>query len=151
MEIENLKLQKQIDELIDKIYPVGSYYETSNGSFNPNTNWGGKWVKDTNGYVTVGASQDSYGSDLAENGLLLLVGMVEGETHHTLTVDEMPSHNHGNMFVSSGNGDKTQTTDTFTSQYINAKGFDWLKSKGGDLPHNNIQPSIGVYRWHRTA
>lgn len=29
MEIENLKLQKQIDELIDKIYPVGSYYETT--------------------------------------------------------------------------------------------------------------------------
>ena len=112
---------------------------------------GGKWVKDTNGYVTVGAAEDYYGSDLAEGGLLLMVGMVEGETHHTLTIDEMPSHNHGNMFVASGNGDKTQTTDTFTSQYISAKGFDWLNAKGGDLPHNNIQPSIGVYRWHRVS
>ena len=42
MEIENLKLQKQIDELIDKIYPIGSYYETSNPNFDPNTNWGGR-------------------------------------------------------------------------------------------------------------
>lgn len=27
--------------LLDMFYPVGSYYETSDGSFNPNTSWGG--------------------------------------------------------------------------------------------------------------
>lgn len=27
--------------LLDMFYPVGSYYETSDGNFNPNTSWGG--------------------------------------------------------------------------------------------------------------
>ena len=28
-------------------YPVGSYYETSNSSFNPNNTWGGTWTSET--------------------------------------------------------------------------------------------------------
>lgn len=32
---------------VDFRYPVGSYYETSNANFDPNTAWGGTWVKDT--------------------------------------------------------------------------------------------------------
>lgn len=34
-------------------YPVGSYYETSDSNFDPNLEWGGTWVEDTNGRVTV--------------------------------------------------------------------------------------------------
>ena len=30
---------------IDLFYPIGSYYETSDNTFNPNTAWGGTWVK----------------------------------------------------------------------------------------------------------
>lgn len=29
--------------IVDMFYPVGSYYETSDASFNPNTAWGGTW------------------------------------------------------------------------------------------------------------
>lgn len=110
MEIENLKLQKQIDELIDKIYPIGSYYETSDDSFDPNTSWGGIWIEETDGSVLI--SQGKY-----YNGVLATVGATIGEddiqlkenqlpTHshkydkltgiigHTLTVDEIPSHTH---------------------------------------------------------
>ena len=32
---------------IDFYYPVGSYYETSNSSFDPNVTWGGTWVDET--------------------------------------------------------------------------------------------------------
>lgn len=59
MEIENLKqngdiadlqtlyynLQNSVNGLIDLVYPVGSYYETSNSNFNPNESWGGTWNK----------------------------------------------------------------------------------------------------------
>lgn len=38
---------------IDIFYPVGSYYETSDTTFDPNTAWGGTWVKDSAGKVTV--------------------------------------------------------------------------------------------------
>ena len=29
--------------LLNLFYPVGSYYETSDAEFNPNTSWGGTW------------------------------------------------------------------------------------------------------------
>lgn len=32
------------NDIINLIYPVGSYYSTSNSSFNPNTSWTGTWV-----------------------------------------------------------------------------------------------------------
>ncbi len=53
-----------MSSLLDMFYPVGSYYETSNSSFNPNTAWGGTWVKDTAGRVTVGydSSQTEFNS-----------------------------------------------------------------------------------------
>ena len=32
---------------LNRFYPVGSYYETSDANFNPNTAWGGTWNKET--------------------------------------------------------------------------------------------------------
>lgn len=155
MEIENLKLQKQIDELIDKIYPIGSYYETSNAGFDPNDEWGGTWVKDTNGYVTVGAVEDYHGSDLAEDGLLIMEGMVIGETHHTLIVDEMPSHDHmltsWNYYNNGQPATGLKIAKTIDNADYNSSSTEPIGNTGGGMPHNNTQPSIGVYRWHRTA
>ena len=37
--------------LVDLFYPVGSYYETSNTSFDPGTTWGGVWESETQGSV----------------------------------------------------------------------------------------------------
>lgn len=146
MEIENLKLQKQIDELIDKIYPVGSYYETSNSSFDPNDEWGGVWNNtDSMGYVTVGASSGSMNDQV----VILEVGSTTGEVTHTLTQAEMPAHLHstetlawtssGGFWIGSGNG----TTVDFSNIESSAT--------GQQQAHNNVQPSLGVWRWHRTA
>lgn len=33
--------------LLNMFYPVGSYYETSDSTFDPNVRWGGTWVQDT--------------------------------------------------------------------------------------------------------
>ena len=41
--------------LIDLFYPVGSYYETSDTTFNPNTSWSGTWVLELEGQVHVSA------------------------------------------------------------------------------------------------
>lgn len=51
-------------DLVDMIYPVGSYYETSDTTFDPNTAWGGTWVNvkrnvmRTNGSATVSKAQN---------------------------------------------------------------------------------------------
>lgn len=43
---EYLKILQTKSQL-DYYYPVGSYYETSDASFDPNTAWGGTWNKET--------------------------------------------------------------------------------------------------------
>ena len=54
-----------IAALWNVLYPVGCYFETSDGSFNPNTAWGGTWVKEIAGQVHVSA-----GSGYAVSGAL---------------------------------------------------------------------------------
>lgn len=44
-----------VSDLLDVFYPVGSYYETSDTSFDPNVAWGGTWVQETSGQVHVSA------------------------------------------------------------------------------------------------
>lgn len=100
-------------KLLDLIYPVGSYYETSDSDFNPNESWGGTWVEDTDGAVLI-AQGKNYGGKLATPGqtigqddFQLQIGQIPGHTHtyqksnatsgsHKLTKDEIPSHNHLN-------------------------------------------------------
>ena len=132
--------------LIDLFYPVGSYYETSNTSFNPNTTWGGTWVEDTNGKVTV-----AYDSTQTEFDT---IGETGGSKTHTLTTQEMPSHRHG-FYYAAQNG-----SDWGISLNWNAvapggrsgggtgQGIDY---EGGGKAHNNLQPYVVVKRWHRTA
>lgn len=123
---------------IDMFYPVGSYYETSDTSFNPNTAWGGTWVEDSAGRVTV--SQNS--------GTFATVGATGGEATHTLTVNEMPSHKHdsnGWAAVSDGSG------SYITLGGAGASADYHTRSTGGGGAHNNLQPYIVVKRWHRTA
>lgn len=71
--------------LLDFFYPVGTYYETSDANFNPNTSWGGEWVEDTKGRVLVSRS---------DNGQFKTVNQVMGSETNTLTVDNLPSHYH---------------------------------------------------------
>lgn len=48
-------------DILNTFYPVGSYYETSDTSFDPNVSWGGTWVLETAGLVHVsGASSGTY-------------------------------------------------------------------------------------------
>lgn len=152
MEIENLRLQKEIDSIIDKIYPVGSYYETSDDSFNPNISWGGTWVEETDGSVLI--CQGKY-----YNGILATVGATIGEddiqlkenqlpTHshkydkltgimgHTLTIDEMPSHTH-----TTAGGDRYVLKPTGGNQEFGTGGSVSTKlqltNTGGGKPHTH--------------
>lgn len=138
--------------LFDFIHPVGSYYETSDTSFNPNTTWGGTWELEAEGLVHIGA------------GSTYSVGDTGGEETHTLTTDEMPSHSHN---PANGTAYAFVETDadvslsrrsaggSTTSNYITStKAFyrhTATNSKGGGDAHNNMQPYIVVNRWHRTA
>lgn len=133
--ITAIKLDKA--SVVDLFYPVGTYYETSDTSFDPNEAWGGTWQLDSQGRVTV--SQDS--------GTFTTVGATGGEETHTLNVQEIPDHYHaiggGGTFGNAGGAE----------WYLYNGGTEarWSSHTGGGQSHNNLQPYIVVKRWHRTA
>lgn len=71
--------------LLDFFYPVGTYYETSDSDFDPNTVWGGTWVQDSKGKVLVGKSDSGVFS--ANNNTI-------GNESINLTLGQLPSHSH---------------------------------------------------------
>ena len=131
--------------LVDLFYPVGTWYHTSDTTFNPNVSWGGTWVLDTDGTVLVSKSSTT-GSKFN-----VAVGTVVGEETHTLTIDEMPKHRHGVGYTGTGaNGNHAghPGTDIEPDNYNNQL---FINYSGGGLSHNNVQPSKVENRWHRTA
>lgn len=139
---------------VDFIYPIGSIYISMN-STNPSNFFGGTWQQIAGGRALIGAGKLSQNNNtnlgtLGTNELSWnwTAGQTLGEVYHTLTVNEMPSHNHtfkrgteGNSYfgVTGKEPSATPPYDVTTS------------STGGNYPHNNIQPSLIVYIWQRTA
>ena len=161
--------------LIDMFYPVGSYYETSDTTFNPNIRWGGTWVLETEGQVHVSGSV---------NGIYQVDGAPTDTTDggaSTVTLDAttIPAHTHGNKSLSGtfdirkwgGSGDiifarsgivtSSQVTVSASSngtstnpnaaQRITVNASHEHDSVGGGQAHENMPPYIIVNRWHRTA
>ena len=138
-------------DLFDIFHPIGTYYETSNANFNPNTepNWYGTWVQDTKGQTMVSKS---------DSGTFKTLGADVGEEKHTLSVSEIPSHGHGvgATGVNDGAGVSQQFGNYPIRIYQDLKG-NWgvsgihVDNNGGGQSHNNIQPSKVCIRWHRTA
>ena len=161
-------LKNILNELLPIFYPVGSYYETSDTTFNPNTEWGGTWELEVAGQVHVssGTGYTVNGAETNESD--------GGESTHTLIASEIPNHTHGarlsngsirlfkgnqsttasgsisfssqtnRQYQSDGTSTNSWQTATFTLNHTHA-------SVGEDKPHNNMQPYIVVNRWHRTA
>ena len=138
MEITNLKLSGEIDDLkeminniLNRVYPVGSYYETSNVTFDPNA-------------YEIGEEYNS-----SYENYYILEGSKEGENEHTLTINEMPAHTHMTTLPFEGLSGGINWAYRSSSEYVG--GSSESTSAGSGDPHNNIQPSIGVYRWHRLS
>lgn len=143
-----LKISNDLQNLIKKIvldtyYPVGKIYITM-GNENPNETIGGTWEKTASGKVLVGVDTN----DIDFN----TIGKTGGEKTHTLTLEEMPEHNHS--------FDTVYSTQVPLSEPYYASGFSnnnigvgtgHTNTTGGSQPHNNLQPYMTVYMWKRTA
>lgn len=159
-------------------YPVGSYYETSNLDFDPNVSWGGTWVEDSAGRVTVAKNTGTF-SVVGNTGGLEFDGHFHTTQSHTLTTYEIPSHTHGpgwGSYFMNSNADIHTTSLSFDPSALPLKDANLLFAKnttgvtgisaytaytggGGSHSHGNtgssqtstVQPYVVVRRWHRTA
>lgn len=153
-------------------YPVGSFYETSDASFDPNVSWGGTWTLEASGQVHVSA------------GTGYTIGDTGGASSVTLGASEIPSHTHGNKsltgsfevrrYGTSGAGAQIAFTpsgivsiDNVAStigkiniggtgnngsyELITVNASHEHTSVGGGQAHENMPPYVVVNRWHRTA
>ena len=77
-------------------------------------------------------------------------GSTGGESEHTLTVDELPSHSHGaNM---SANYCVNKGTANYIVDYVEGANNNlYINDTGGDIAHNNMPPYLAVYAYQRIS
>lgn len=157
-------------DLLDMIYPVGSIYMSVNSS-NPGSLFGGTWEKMPAGRVLIPEGKSSWGTTYT-------AGSQGGEATHTLTVEELPKHNHTASIAIASNGlhkhgIRSSIKDSADSATLPNKGVGnndgwWDKycanagthnhtataniaQTGANSPHENMPPYISVYVFKRTA
>lgn len=139
----------QFSKIMERLLPVGSIIEWAPVEGGANVDL--TTPQSVSNYYGFG-TWEAYGS-----GQMLLgvsdghaIGSTGGEETHTLTIDEMPSHNHSVRlgYGSGGMGSAYGRVDA--NNPANQK---WgpTGTSGGGQSHNNMPPYITVYRWRRTA
>jgi hypothetical protein len=142
----------ETSNLLDYIYPVGSIY-LSYSHVSPADLFGGTWVRIENAFLWA----------TTPGGI---IGQTGGESTHTLTVNEMPSHKHDIVWndtnpqtVSLSSNKATASTSTAAKQgyrtsysVSNVHTDSYIASPtGGGAAHNNMPPYIQISAWRRTA
>ena len=126
--------------LVDLVYPVGSnYWSSSNISLS--ILFGGTWTQVKDRFVL--AAGDSYS-----------VNATGGEKTHTLTIDEMPGHDHrasqwGELYVWGGaeSGKFAEGSGGYETLLSGVN----TSSTGGGQAHNNMPPYLVAYCWRRDS
>lgn len=163
LEAQIADLRSQISslksDLANKLYPVGSIYMSVNAT-NPAELFGGTWEQ-IKGRFLLGTgpndanTSDFWGSEWA-NHYNVPAGELGGESWHTLTVDQMPSHTHQAYADDNYSGSRVGNTNPWKQSLVNrdlhllADGY-YFGFTGGNQPHNNMPPYLAVYMWKRTA
>ena len=155
---------------LSQVYPVGSIYMSVN-STNPSTLFGGTWEQLKNRFLIGAGGTYSNG---ATGGLTNHTpsGTVTVDKH-TLTVNEIPSHNHeqndwtwtvsagfnsGNYYVNGGvsnqnasiYNDKKSTERNYVTNTGGGQGHNHTATFTGTM-QNTMPPYLAVYMWKRTA
>ena len=127
-----------VSTVLNKVYPVGAIYVSVN-STNPKTLFGGTWVQ----------IKDRF---LLAAGTTYKAGATGGEATHTLTVDEIPNHQHVLWYPNAG-GEQSAAIGYPEAGSKNTWYAEASKTggAGGGAAHNNMPPYLVVYMWKRTA
>ena len=142
--IQGSKTQKIAwKNLLNTIYPVGSLYMSAKAT-SPASLFGGTWERIKDRFIL--AAGDTYAA-----------GTSGGEANHTLSISEMPEHNHrmySNYNAASHGSDKhvfDYTSGAFKAQSLYTPIDNITEYTGKSQPHNNMPPYLTAYTWRRIA
>ena len=128
-------------ELLEKVYPIGSYYWSSS-NISPSNIFGGSWTK-INGRFLFASDNSHY------------VGETGGQERVTLTINEIPSHSHGYDKFKRYGGWYLKLEDVSEQKFPSIGSNDeWTYSEttsstGGGASHNNMPPYLTANCWKR--
>lgn len=164
--------------MVDFFYPVGSYYETSDSTFNPNISFGGTWsieTQESNAVLTQNASMSASATGTYSTGPMITL---QPNTHYLLfgygaisvggnyqtyssfyvsTGTPTKIHSFSNQpYAGAGNGHNFQayveTGDTSVGIGVTTYHYDTGYTKTWSIAAIPIpQYAANCYRWHRTA
>ena len=172
VELEQTLYGMTVKEIMYEIYPVGSIY-TSTESTNPSEKFGGVWERYGKGKTLVGVDEEDSSFNVPnKTGGSKSINLSHTHTtkDHTLTIDEMPSHNHlssihgyiisSSAIASAGNDPVAVNA---SAPAITTKNY-YTKYAGGGSAHNHgettsslsskqsiLNPYITVYIWKRVS
>lgn len=136
------QIEEMLGDLTKEIVPsIGTWMFCD---YDPNEKWPGtEW------------EQISEGTFLMAAGAKYESGNKYGSNTHTLTVSEIPSHNHAVNAKTCNTEGATNyglwsPGNGFNNRAYVDKGTLWSTNAGSGQPHNNIPQSIAVPLWHRT-
>lgn len=139
----------QMVSTIDFFYPVGSYYETSDASFDPNVSWHGTWMLEEQGRVhvssgtnyTVGAKGGASSVKLSAS-----IGAVNSNTGAIGYVAEG-----ANAYQGTHNANLAPVGTGTVNFSVWNHSVPVTEYNSTDRNTSIMQPYIVVNRWHRTA
>lgn len=120
--------------IMDSFFPVGYilllYSHADPNDMYPGTSWeriygAFPWFTDANGQI----------------------GLTGGEREVSLTVKNLPAHDHGGTYTNAGDATKTHS---WLASGGSAMAYEAVSVGDGD-PHNNMPPYIQISAWRRTA
>lgn len=135
--------------MLDMFYPVGSYYETSNSSFNPNVSWGGTWESMHDGTALI--SEGAYWNTVAAQP-----GEQIGNVQTWLNINQIPAHTHSFSATTNSTGSHSHSYSGTTSSNGNHYHQANFAGRVSDLrkgncsvgtPSNSLVTGLGGEYW----
>lgn len=131
MKINSLDIQEEIDNIVQKVYPVGSIYISTNDT-NPSTLFGGEWESFGTGKTLVGIDSSQTEFDSSEK--------TGGEKTHILNINELPRHTHTLTNTSHTHTINLTTRATAITGSFNCRGL----GNDNDTSTEDLADAIGV-------
>lgn len=147
-----------LSDCLDAFYPVGSYYETSDTTFDPNVSFGGTWSLESEGLVHIGAGSNYAAGSTGGSKDAVLISHNHypnnGDEFGFITYEAGKGTGRSKVALSSDSsaryaylgGVGATSADTSGLNYTNTTNTAGVSGTG-----KNMQPYVAVNRWHRTA